>query len=95
MKLLTEKLRKKIPTLYSQEKVFDPLVMAKFFAPWTNWTWYVTEFDGKNIFFGLVVAQEKEMGYFSLEELESILGPFGLKVERDLYWEPVPLSTIK
>ena len=25
-------------------------------------------------------------GIASLEELESIRGPFGLKIERDLYW---------
>ncbi|MCL6481523.1 MAG: DUF2958 domain-containing protein [Firmicutes bacterium] len=38
---------------------------------------------------------ESELGYFSLDELESIRGPLGLKVERDLYWKPVPLSKVK
>ena len=27
-------------------------------------------------------------GIASIEELESIRGPFGLKIERDLYWTP-------
>jgi len=33
--------------------------------------------------------------YFSLSELESIRGPLGLKVERDLYWKPKTLSEVK
>lgn len=61
-------------------------VIAKFFTPWTNWTWYATEFDGNDLFFGLVDGHEKEWGYFSLRELESVSGPFGLKIERDLYF---------
>ena len=30
---------------------------VKFFDPWSQWTWYATEFDGKNEFFGIVVKQ--------------------------------------
>ncbi|MGY1710362.1 DUF2958 domain-containing protein [Geodermatophilus sp. SYSU D00758] len=43
MKLLTETLKKQIPQLYSQEQEADPVVVAKFFAPGTGWTWYVIE----------------------------------------------------
>jgi hypothetical protein len=28
-------------------------------------------------------------GIESVESLEAIRGPFGMKIERDLYWEPV------
>jgi hypothetical protein len=38
-------------------------------------------------FFGLVVGQEKELGYFNLRELESVTGPGGLKIERDMYYD--------
>ena len=88
MKLLTEELRKQFPKLYSTENVptDEKVVIAKFFTPWTNWTWYATEFDGKDLFFGLVDGLEKEWGYFSLSELESISGPAGLKIERDIYF---------
>jgi len=92
MKLMTKDLQMQLPQLYSQEEVEDPKAIAKFFTPWTNWTWYATEFDGKDTFFGLVDGHEKELGYFSLAELESINGPMGLKIERDLWFESKPLS---
>jgi hypothetical protein len=37
---------------------------------------------------------ELELGYFSLDELESVRGPFGLKIERDLYWKPKTLREV-
>lgn len=92
--LLTEGLRKKLPPLYSQEKVQDPTVWVKFFTPWSNWTWYATEFDGDDLFFGWVVGFEKELGYFSLSEMQSVTGPMGLKIERDIHFEPQLLSQV-
>lgn len=68
--------------------------MVKFFTPWSNWTWYATEFDGEDTFFGLVYGFERELGYFSLRELEKIRGPMGLCIERDLYFTPRKLSEI-
>ena len=94
MKLMTADLRTQLPQLYSQEEVDDPKAIAKFFTPDSNWTWYATEFDGKDTFFGLVDGFEKELGYFSLKELESIRGAFGLPIERDLWFEPTQLSEI-
>lgn len=47
------------------------------------------------LFFGLVHGFEKEWGYFSLKELESVTGPHGLKIERDLYFEPTKIKDIK
>ena len=70
MKLLTEELRAKLPKLYEQEKLGEnAIVHCKFFTPWSNWTWLVLEFDGKDTFFGLVYGHETELGYFSLSEL--------------------------
>ena len=89
MKLMTKELEKLFPPLYSTEEK-DPKdikIIAKFFTPWSNWTWYATEYDPqKRIFFGYVRGFENELGYFSLDELESVKGPFGLKIERDLYF---------
>ena len=44
------------------------------------------------MFFGLVCGMERELGYFSLAELQSVRGPLGLRVERDLYFTPTPMS---
>ena len=92
---MTEDLRKKLPKLYGQEKLAgDAVVYVKFFTPDSNWTWYATEFDGEDLFFGLVEGFEREFGYFSLRELESVRGPMGLAIERDLYWQPKKLKEI-
>ena len=95
MNLLTNELRKSLPALYSQENEKDPMVICKFFLPATRWTWYAIEYDGKDTFFGYVAGDFPELGYISLSELERLDGPFGLGVERDLYFEPVRLSEIK
>lgn len=95
MMLLTKEIRNKLPPLYSQEKVEDPMVQVKFFTPDSNWTWYGIEFDGEDRFFGWVVDFEKELGYFSLSELESARGPMGLAIERDKWFKPMPLSEVK
>ncbi len=92
MKLLTKELRAKLPPLYSTEKDKDPTAVIKFFTPDSSWTWYATEFDGEDRFFGLVDGFDKELGYFSLSELASARGPLGLPIERDRWFSPKPLS---
>ena len=47
------------------------------------------------LFFGLVAGLEVELGYFSLTELQQVHGALGLPVERDLYFEPTPLSEVR
>ena len=95
MKLLTEEIRRKLPPLYSQDgKGGKAVAYVKYFSPSSLWSWYATEFDGEDIFFGLVDGHCKELGYFSLSELESVNGPMGLPIERDLYWQPKTLQEI-
>jgi hypothetical protein len=94
-KLLTEEIRKQLPPLYSQDgKGGKAIAHCKFFTPDSNFTWFVTEFDGEDLFFGLVIGHEKELGYFSLTELESTVGPLGLPIERDCWFKPTPLNEI-
>ena len=95
MELLTQELRQQLPQLYAQEMVADPLVICKFFTPDAQWTWYALEFDGEDVFFGWVVGFEHELGYFRLAELESVRGPLGLAIERDLHFRPTRLSVVK
>ncbi len=95
MELLTTELRQQLPPLYSQEAVADPLVICKFFTPDAGWTWYTLEFDGTDVFFGWVGGHEQELGYFLLSELETIRGPLGLPIERDLHFRPTRLSEVK
>lgn len=91
MKLLTKEIMKKLPKLYATENI--PLnekdVVCKFFNPCGAGTWYVIEGQQEEedfIFFGLVDLHEKEFGYFSLNELQSVKLPFGLTIERDIHF---------
>ena len=99
MKLLTKELLERFNQIGRQEEVKDPLVVAKFFNPTGAGTWYATEYEPESkMFFGYVSIfgdWNDEWGYFSLEELESLKGPFGLGIERDIYFVSKPFSQIK
>jgi len=95
MELLTKELREQLPPLYSQEHEADPLVICKFFTPDSTWTWYAFEFDGVDVFFGLVIGLEQELGYFLLSELQQARGPHRLPIERDLQFKPTRLSAVR
>jgi hypothetical protein len=95
MKLLTKEIRRRLPPLYSSERGRDPIVQVKFFSPWSDWTWYATEFDGEDLFFGLVEGFETEWGYFSLSEMESVCVFGGVPaIERDMWFDPTPISKL-
>jgi hypothetical protein len=100
MKLLTKEIEGRMPKLYATEAVptGEKIVQVKFFDPSGSWTWYAVEGerteDGDYHFFGLVDGHVKEWGYFSLRELESIRGRFGLGIERDIYFDPVPVVDV-
>ena len=94
--LMTQELAKSIPRLYSQENNSDPTVVVKFFSPFSSFTWYITEYDGEDTMFGLVKnGADSELGYVSLQELGELHRKGLPLVERDLYWNPTPLSTVK
>jgi hypothetical protein len=93
MKMITKQIENSIPALYSTENTAEAkkAIAVKFFTPWTSWTWYAVEGerreDGDFLFFGLVDGQDREWGYFTLSQLESVTGPMGLKIERDRHFE--------
>jgi Protein of unknown function (DUF2958) len=108
MELMTQELSEQLPPLYTTEHDNDPMVICKFFTPWADWTWYVIEGEAAEyedggdfhwhsdyLFFGWVRSLDSELGYFRLSELQSIRGPYGLTIERDLSFEPTRLSIIK
>ena len=100
MMLMTKEIEKKIPRLYSTENIpaDEKKIAVKFFTPDSNWTWYAVEGDkqedGDWLFFGLVDGFEKELGYFSLNELKKVRGQLGLPVERDMYFGDKSLEEV-
>jgi hypothetical protein len=62
--LLDPASREMLPPLYAGEELgLEALAVVKFFTPWSVWSWYASEFDGQDIFFGLVNGLELEIGY--------------------------------
>ena len=96
MQLLTKEIIKKLPAMRETEgQGKEAIAQVKFFTPDSNWTWYGVEYDAdQRLFYGLVEGFEKELGYFSLDELEEIKGPMGLKIERDRSFSPTPLINL-
>ena len=102
MKLITKELEKKFEKypLYSQDGQGDKAkIICKFFNPCGVGTWYVMEAekqeDNDYLFFGYVDLLEKELGYFYLSELQNLKLPFGLTIERDMYFDTCTLEDIK
>ena len=98
MMLLTKELLKRFEQIGRQEDKKDPIVIAKFFNPAGAGTWYATEYDQESKeFFGYVSIfgdWNDEWGSFSLDELQSYRGNFGLGIERDRYFDEKRISEV-
>ena len=96
---MTEALRTALPALYAQDGLGnDATVHGKWFTPDAQWTWYLLEYDGRDELFTLAVSDQcpdGELGYTSLSEVEAARGPFGLPVERDLYFTPTTMGAVR
>jgi len=93
MKLMTKEIETMAQAQYPQGADMEKQkVVAKFFAPWSSWTWYLMNQDPEDpdYLWGIVKGYEVETGSFSLSELQEIKGRFGLGIERDTGFRPVP-----
>ena len=71
------------PLYFGEDQGLDAKAKVKFTLPGHGWTWYASEFDGQDTFFGLVAGFEIELGYFSYRELSELRSPDGMVVIRD------------
>jgi hypothetical protein len=93
MKLMTKEIERKARAQYAKGSELEgQMIVAKFFDPQGSWTWYLMNQDPNepDYLWGIVSGFEVEMGSFSLSELQSVRGRFGLGIERDLYFHPIP-----
>ncbi len=92
MKLITKELIERFQEVGDQSELENPLFIAKFFNPCGSETWYASEYDStQNICFGYVTGMfMDEWGSFSIDELEGIKLPFGMRIERDIYFDEMP-----
>jgi len=85
MELLPKKIEEKLPLLYATEetKIEEKILQIRYHSIYTNWEWYVVEYNkDTKIAFGYVIGQEKEWGYFSIEEFQEINKEY-LQIIRD------------
>lgn len=97
MKMLTKEIERALPSLYATEGVplKDKIIQVKFFNPCGRGRWYGIEYDpASKEFFGVVELFETELGYFNLSELEALRLPFGMHIERDLYFKPRKVADV-
>jgi len=101
---MTKQILRKLPRLYATERVpfDDKVVVVKYFNPYGAGTWYGVEFDGTDLFFGVVVLNgAPAWGYFSLAEMAAQKATiFGRTVncqgiERERYWTPAKWSDVR
>ena len=92
--LLPKEVLDKLPKLGATEGEKEPMALVKFFYPDFSWTWFGVEYDGKDLFYGLVHGFEKELGYFTLSELMANRGKLGCEIERDFCFKPVPVNEL-
>jgi len=73
--LMPEELAKQVPPLGATAEQSSPVAQVKWFTPWSNWTWYVIEYDPKHqIAYGLVEGLVTEYGDFAQKEIEELRG---------------------
>jgi hypothetical protein len=84
MILLTDDLRERL-LANGLERGADHVPVVKIFNPLGEGVWLATELDADgDTLFGLADLGHPELGSFSLEELTSIVLPFGMGIERDI-----------
>ena len=95
MKLMTKELERQFERAGIEREYETSTIICKFFNPGGLETWYASEFNGIDLFFGVVKGFEVELGYFSLSELQNTKGKLGLGIERDLHFTPRLLSEVQ
>jgi hypothetical protein len=92
MILITDDIRARLLANGGLEEETDHVPVVKFFNPCGAATWIITEMmpHEPDILFGLcdLGMECPELGYVRVSELESVRGPLGLGIERDLHFRP-------
>ncbi len=93
----TKKQLAQIPPLGAQAEVKadDVMIYLHFFMGACDW--YISEYDGKDIFFGfanLGMPEFAEWGTVSFQELKGAKNEF-MEVETDRFWQPRKFSEIE
>jgi hypothetical protein len=85
--LIDIQLQNQLPPLYAQDGAKRKTLYARFYL--YDWEWFVMEYSPlQKLCYGLVDGDEKEYGYFRLDELEAI------GVQRDMEFYPITIKGV-
>ena len=92
---MTKEIQKQAEKQYPLGADMEQKVVAKYLNPAGKGTWYLMNTEPESDYaWGIVNLFDIEMGSFTISELENIKLPFGLKIERDLYFEPMKAKDV-
>ena len=96
MELMTEEISQMAQEQFPHGQDMDQMVIARFHDAQGSWSWYVINQnpDDLDSIFGIVHGTQVEMGIFSLQELQTYEGSFGLQVVRDIYFKPITANEL-
>ena len=90
--LMTDEIRQRLPKLYATANDDNPVVQVRYRA-WKVCDWNAIEFDGEDIFFGLVWQSFPVWGYFRLSDLQTMNDWNGAPaIVVDRFFEPRPVT---
>ena len=93
---MTKEIQEKAEKQYDEDSDMEQMVVAKFFDAMGSWTWYLMNLDPENndYAWGIVDGFAVEMGSWLMSELQDVKLQFGLGIERDTSFKPVPASEV-
>jgi hypothetical protein len=98
MKLFTKEVDKQLFAQYPKGSDLDnQMVVAKIFNPYGRGVWYLLNSDPEDpdYIWAIVDLFEPDMGSVSRSELQTVkVPPFGLGLERDIYFSPKPAKEV-
>lgn len=73
----------------------DPTFLTKFFTVWNGVQYFICSYTPETgEFYGIKALNEVEWGFFSLADFMKEKGPFGMKMERSLSFQPTRASDV-
>jgi len=97
MKIITKPIEKAFAKQgdTSQMLVSKIKIIMKLFNPTGAGTWYIYEKETEDIYWAFVTLGDPQMaecGTVSMNELMNFRGQFGLKIERDMHFDPMSMT---
>lgn len=89
--LLTQEIIDNLPPLYATEEEDNPLIVARFYNPIGRGEWHLMEGEIREegfLCYGLADIFEKELSYWTMEDLEELSVSLGVFIQRDDSFKP-------